>query len=263
MAPKKARNLGQDAHFIKVVDSLAGGYKTVGQMVYAVLREAILSGAFAPGEWLRQESLAEAIGVSRIPVRTALLQLESEGLVEFHPHRGARIRLLSMDYIDELYRLRVLLETDALRVSLRSMTPARLGRLQELAEQLDETPETGEFLDLRLRFYRELYDAEHNPLLVEVIEDLRSHVARYLLRSTAAQLHLGDHVDLVEYLRTGDVESARGWLTGYLERARRYIRRVAEDDAASAAEAVRGGRRHGSPAPEVDVRQRSVSEKTP
>ncbi|HKC29747.1 MAG TPA: GntR family transcriptional regulator, partial [Jatrophihabitans sp.] len=71
MAPRKERDLLGDRQFAALVDQLSGGYKTIGQMVYSVLREAILSGAFAPGEWLRQESLAEAIGVSRIPVRTA------------------------------------------------------------------------------------------------------------------------------------------------------------------------------------------------
>ena len=75
MAPRKGRSLSQDARFAEVVDELSGGYRTIGQMVYAVLKEAIISGTFAPGEWLRQESLAEAIGVSRIPVRTMRLAL--------------------------------------------------------------------------------------------------------------------------------------------------------------------------------------------
>src|SRR5690348_7488229 len=118
MAPKKGRNLSADKRFTAVVDHLASGYKTVGQMVYAVVREAITTGAFAPGEWLRQESLAEAIGVSRIPVRTALFQLEKEGLVTFHPHRGARVRTLTPAQIDEIYRLRLLLESHALRLSM-------------------------------------------------------------------------------------------------------------------------------------------------
>src|SRR4051794_175601 len=99
MAPRKRRNLSTDTRFAHVVDQVAGGYRTIGEMVYAVLKEAIMNGAFAPGEWLGQESLATAIGVSRIPVRTALLQLEAEGLVTFHPHRGARVRNLTAEQI--------------------------------------------------------------------------------------------------------------------------------------------------------------------
>src|SRR5689334_2327518 len=102
----RGRDLSADRGFSEVVSQYAGSYKTIGEMVYGVLRESIVTGAFAPGEWLRQEALAEAIGVSRIPVRTALLQLEAEGLVNFHPHRGARVRTLSTSQIDEIYRLR-------------------------------------------------------------------------------------------------------------------------------------------------------------
>lgn len=230
MAPKKARNLSEDARFAGVVEQLAGGYKTIGQMVYAVLREAILSGAFAPGEWLRQESLAAAIGVSRIPVRTALLQLESEGLVHFHPHRGARVRTMSPEQINEIYRLRSLLESYALRLSMTKMTPTRLAALRELAEQLDNQPEGSQFLDVRVRFYRELYDAENNPLLVEMIEELRSHVGRYLLGFRLSAQHHTKHVELVNHVAGGDLSAAEAWLYGHLEAVRAGIQALATDD---------------------------------
>jgi DNA-binding GntR family transcriptional regulator len=231
MAPKKARNLSQDTRFAEVVDQLAGGYKTIGQMVYAVLREAILSGAFAPGEWLRQESLAAAIGVSRIPVRTALLQLESEGLVNFHPHRGARVRTLSPAQINEIYRLRTLLESYALRLSMTKMTPARLQSLRALAGQLDEQPEGGQFLDVRVKFYRELYDAENNPLLVEMIEELRSHVGRYLLSFRFDGQHRNRHLELVNHVESGDLTGAEAWLYSHLESVRAGIQELATDEA--------------------------------
>jgi len=230
MAPKKARNLSQDARFAEVVDQLAGGYKTIGQMVYAVLREAILSGAFAPGEWLRQESLAAAIGVSRIPVRTALLQLESEGLVNFHPQRGARVRTLSAAQINEIYRLRTLLESYALRLSMTKMTPARLQSLRDLAAQLDEQPEGGQFLDVRVKFYRELYDAENNPLLVEMIEELRSHVGRYLLSFRFDGQHRSRHLELVNHVESGDLTGAEAWLYSHLESVRAGIQGLATDE---------------------------------
>src|SRR5690242_18261861 len=220
MAPKKGRKLSDDKRFAEVVDQLASGYKTIGQMVYAVLREAITNGAFAPGEWLRQESLAEAIGVSRIPVRTALMQLESEGLVTFHPHRGARVRTLTPAQIDEIYRLRLLLESHALRLSMARMNPERLGRIRELGEQLDAEPEGSEFLDTRVRFYREAYDAVSNPLLVEMIEELRAHVGRYLLGFRFEAQHHHTHGVLVDYLEAGDLIAAESWLRAHLEEVR-------------------------------------------
>ncbi|MDT4894290.1 MAG: hypothetical protein QOE97_3325 [Pseudonocardiales bacterium] len=245
MAPKKGRNLSDDKRFSQVVDQLASGYKTIGQMVYAVLHEAITNGAFAPGEWLRQESLAEAIGVSRIPVRTALLQLESEGLVTFHPHRGARVRTLSPAQIDEIYGLRVLLESHALRLSMARMTPERVQRMQELAERLDAEPEGAEFLDTRVRFYREVYDSVSNPLLVEMIEELRGHVGRFLLgfRFDGHGHTHRTHTALVDYVRSGDLIAAETWLRSHLEEVRAGILELAstaEDEAEAGREAAVG-----------------------
>jgi DNA-binding GntR family transcriptional regulator len=231
--------LSDDKRFGQVVDQLASGYKTIGQMVYAVLHEAITNGAFAPGEWLRQESLAEAIGVSRIPVRTALLQLESEGLVTFHPHRGARVRTLSPAQIDEIYGLRVLLEAHALRLSMARMTADRLAHMQGLAEKLDAEPEGVGFLDTRVRFYREVYDAANNPLLVEMIEELRGHVGRFLLgfRFDGQGHAHRKHASLVEHVRSGDLIAAENWLRSHLEEVRAGILELAttggDDDVAA------------------------------
>lgn len=218
--PSQHRDSSLDERFTGVIDQLAGGYRTIGQMVYEVIKEAILGGAFAPGEWLRQESLAVAIGVSRIPVRTALLQLESEGLVSFHPHRGARVRTLTSNQINEIYRLRTLLECYALGLSVPNMTKERAGALKSLAEQLDKQPAGGEFLDVRIQFYRELYDAENNPLLVQLIQELRNNVGRYLLGFRFDRRHKLRHVQLAEYVSRGDLKAAESWLRAHLEQVR-------------------------------------------
>lgn len=212
-----------------VVEQLSGGYRTVGEMVYAVLKEAILSGVFAPGERLRQESLAEAIGVSRIPVRSALLQLEAEGIITFHPHRGARVRTLSVDQVDEIFRLRRLLEGDALAQSSSSLTPERADELLALARELDDAALDGDFLDRRIRFYRALYDHERNPLLVELIEDLRARLGRYYL-TMRLDGHNHDHVALVQLLAAGQLDRAQSWLGDHLDQVRDFVREVITAD---------------------------------
>lgn len=232
--PSKGRNLSADNRFSEVVTQYASGYKTIGEMVYGVLREAITTGAFAPGEWLRQEALAEAIGVSRIPVRTALLQLEAEGLVNFHPHRGARVRTLSSAQIDEIYRLRMLLEPYALRLSMARMTPERIERLRALATRLDAGEEGDDLIETRMLFYREAYDATHNPLLVEIIEELRGHVGRYLLSFRVTHDHPGGHGDLVGHIAAGDLSAAESWLRVHLDDVRRRIQELLVEEEASA-----------------------------
>ncbi len=226
----KGRNVASDSRFSEVVAQFAGGYKTIGEMVYGVLREAIVTGAFAPGEWLRQEALADAIGVSRIPVRTALLQLEAEGLVNFHPHRGARVRTLSSAQIDEIYRLRMLMEPYAVRMSMARMTPERVERLRGLAAKLDAGDEGEDLIDIRMQFYREAYDVGNNPLLVEIIEELRGHVGRYLLSFRISHDHAGGHSNLVEHIAAGDLNAAESWLRSHLDDVRRSIQNLLVED---------------------------------
>lgn len=207
--------------FADVVNRLASRYKTASQLVYEVLKEAIVSGSFASGEWLRQEWIASAVGVSRIPVRSALVQLESEGLIELHPHRGARVRTLSPSQIDEIFRLRAQLEAYALRRSIAQITPQRIAELKVLARELDEQPEGSRFLDARVRFYRALYDAPHNPLLVQLIEELRGHLGRYLLGMRLDSHHAHHrHAELIEYVAEGDVSGAESWLLTHLDGVR-------------------------------------------
>ena len=203
-----------------VLEHVTSGYRTVGEMVVEVLRQAIQSGAFEPGEWLRQEYLAEAIGVSRIPVRTALMQLEAEGLVTMHAHRGAQVRVQSTAQIEEIYRLRVLLETYGLRRSMTAMSPERLVRLRDLAERLDGESEGGEFLRARVQFYRELYDNERNPLLVGQIESLRSQLGRYLLGFRFDEHRTQHHGQLINSVSQGDLDAAESWLRSHLEKVR-------------------------------------------
>jgi DNA-binding GntR family transcriptional regulator len=236
---KTGPDLGQDSRFSEVVDQLSSGYKTIGQMVYGVLHEAIVTGAFAPGQWLRQEALADAIGVSRIPVRSALLQLEAEGLVTFHPHRGARVRTLSPAQIDEIYRLRILLESYAVRLSMARMTPERLARIRDLAERLDTEPEGPDLIQTRVDFYREAYDSANSPLLVEMIEELRGHVGRYLLsfrmdvdHEETPHSHQASrrHTDLVDFMAAGDLTGAETFVYNHLTEVRQGIQALAADE---------------------------------
>ncbi|MQA81427.1 MAG: FCD domain-containing protein [Streptosporangiales bacterium] len=210
------RDSGDKPTLDKVVSRISSGYKTVGQMVLEVLRECILTGIFAPGEHLRQEDLAERIGVSRIPVRTALMQLEAEGLVSFLPHRGAVVRTLTVEQVREVYEIRQLLETHALRKSVARMTSARAARLLELGTALDKQHEGGEFVDERIAFYRELYDAQENPTLVKMIEELRGTVGRYLL-SLRIEHPVGGHRKLARYAARGDLDAAESHLRDHLD----------------------------------------------
>jgi DNA-binding GntR family transcriptional regulator len=210
-----------DGAFRSIVARNSRQFRTVGDMVYEVLREGILEGVFQPGEWLRQDQLAEAIGVSRIPVRSALLQLESDGLITFQPYRGAMVIKLSPDEMREIYELRALLESHALRKAAAAMTPERLAHLRELAAELNEIQDGETFLTRRNDFYRELYDSEHQLRTVDLIQRLRAEAGRYWLErkvNYVSRPGQRDHLHLIEFLEAGDIDGAVDWLQDHLHR---------------------------------------------
>ncbi|HUY74097.1 MAG TPA: GntR family transcriptional regulator [Candidatus Dormibacteraeota bacterium] len=222
----KAPAAGQST-LAEIVNQARTQYKTIGDMAYSVIRQAILSGVLAPGQHLRQDLLAESLGISRIPVRSALFQLESDGLVELRPHRGAVVRALTVRQIDEIYDIRIQLESHALRLAIVGMTPERLRRLTSLARHVDDENPGDRFVDTRIAFYRELYDAAQNPLLVSMIERLRSDVGRYWLRRRIVGREPG-HRRLLEYVTAGDANAAVAWLQQHLHEVAGELRVLVE-----------------------------------
>ncbi|MGB4136566.1 MAG: GntR family transcriptional regulator [Microbacterium sp.] len=198
-------------------------YGTVGEKTYVVLRDAILTGALANGLVLRQESLAAELGISRVPVRDALRQLEADGLVVAAPRRGARVRSLSPELVEQTFELRLLLETHALRRSIETMTPDRAGRLTELAMRLDTPDPEDNFRELLLQFYHVMYDAEGNAVLTGLIDRLRDSVGRqYVARPIHAHDH-SHHRELVFPIISGRTEEAVKNLTEHLDTVKAAI----------------------------------------
>ena len=188
-------------------------YRTAEDMVTGVLREAIVTGAFSPGERLPQDQLAELLMVSRMPIRAALRQLDSEGLVVNIPHRGAKVRELTPVELRELYELRVVVECFALRRSVRTASPADLVELRELAESCENAEEGDDWILQRCAFYRRLYSIGNGVRVVDTIMSLRAEVSRYLLRKRFCP---GWHRELLDILTSGDAEEAARSLEDHL-----------------------------------------------
>ena len=103
-------------------------------MVASVLREAIITGHLRANEPLPQDEIAAQLRVSHIPVREALRQLESEGLVTYQPNRGATVSALTSEEIREIYEIRVILETAAIRRAATRLTPLQLAAARALLD---------------------------------------------------------------------------------------------------------------------------------
>lgn len=103
-----------------------------------VIRQAIIDGRLAPGQRLKEEELARELGISRTPVREALLVLQAEGLVNAAPNRGATVRAHTVEDLDDLYQLRALLEGYAARRAAMRVTDPDIAKLRESCDRFDK-----------------------------------------------------------------------------------------------------------------------------
>lgn len=155
------------------------GYKPLSQIVGDKLRERILAGHYPPGARLSITALAKSFGVSAVPVREALRNLESLGLIDFAPNIGVTVRALTAAEVRELYLIRTPLEILAATEAMRRVTPAALDDLAQLVRDMDAP--RGEWLDLHDRFHKAIYELSELPLLRDWLTLLRDRMRPYRL----------------------------------------------------------------------------------
>ncbi len=157
----------------------------IREAAYDELRRAILEGRIAAGERLLEPDLAQRLGVSRTPVREAILRLSQEGLVELLPNRGARVRLPTTEEVAEVYEVRSLIEAEAARLAVLVGTEEVLPNMGEalvLLEQLPALDYAGQ-IEADRRFHTVLVDASGNRVLATVFHALDAQMALVRQRS--------------------------------------------------------------------------------
>jgi DNA-binding GntR family transcriptional regulator len=197
---------------------------TTQEFVLEALRAAILDGVFPPGARLRQEDLAVTFGTSRIPVREALRVLEYEGLAASEPHRGFTVTSLDADEIDEIYDLRIVLESHAVRLAIPLLTQHDLDELQHLYDDMAAETDRDVRLQIRERFYLRLYGVTARPRLVGLIARLRQEVARSL-RWQMVQHSPSHHEVFFEAVKQADADLAVAELASHYRKIAALLRR--------------------------------------
>lgn len=156
--------------------------QTVTSMTRDAIRERILHGVYPAGEPLRQDAIAEQLGVSRIPVREALRLLEAEGLVTFNPHRGAIVSTLSVAEIQELYELRAEIEADLITRAVPHITDEQIDRAEDVLDAYESALRNGQVAGwggLNWKFHSTLYASANRPVTMGVVHRLHQHTDRY------------------------------------------------------------------------------------
>jgi DNA-binding GntR family transcriptional regulator len=198
-----------------IVESVGRRFDTVEDMTQSFIREAIMTGVFAPGQRLNLDAIAATLGVSRMPVRNGLRQLEGEGLIQVSPYRGATVSVLEPAEIAEIYELRILLECFLIERAIPHLDEEVLEQLHVSVSELEASAE-GPWLDRRRSFYHALYELAERPRALAQVNKLRGSVGRYLLLQRLDEGH--GHEDLLEYLHQRDVDGAKQWLASHLTR---------------------------------------------
>ena len=154
--------------------------RTLVQAVTQALRDAIVRGYLAPGTPLRQDRLAEAFGISRVPLRESLRELVGEGLVVLEAHKGAVVASLSMDELDELYAIVWSLEEHTLHKAVPAMADADIAAMQDLFAQMEVETDPVAWYSLNVAFHRRLIIVSGLNRVLRLIDAVRWNICRYV-----------------------------------------------------------------------------------
>jgi DNA-binding GntR family transcriptional regulator len=202
--------------------------KSAPDLVRDGLREAILAGLYSEGQQLRQDDLAEQFGTSRIPVREALRQLESEGLVEIQTNKGAIVKAISIDDVFELLDIRIALECRALKLAIPNMAVEDLDLAEEILAEYDQSPDPALWGEMNWRFHWTLYSPCNRPRLLAMIEANYGHVSRFIRRqvstATGKTKPQQDHVELLRLCKGNNVDAAVALLERHIEQTQKSLR---------------------------------------
>jgi DNA-binding GntR family transcriptional regulator len=186
---------------------------TAHEFVRETLREGILNGTLPGGTRLVQADLAEELQVSTTPVREALRDLASEGLIELDAHRGGTVHQISNEELQEIYDLRMILEVLAMRRAAERITPQQLDRARAVLGAMSAAPEASSWVMLNRDFHLTLYEAAESPRLLAILRTLLDTSVMYVsaaleLASNVREQANRDHEVILERLSAHDVDGA-------------------------------------------------------
>ncbi len=200
--------------------------EAASQRVAAYLRDAILTGKIAPGEWIRQAEVAERLGASRLPVREALRILHAEGLADYEANRGSRVPKLGMHEVEVLYQMRERLEPLALIESMAHLTQTQLDQLAALQRRIEEITDVSEFVLLDREFHLLTYAGcaiSHLQASILRMWNSTQHYRRAFVTITGPSrkwVITAEHRLLLDAITRQDALDAERYLSGHIRRTR-------------------------------------------
>ncbi|MEE1798650.1 MULTISPECIES: GntR family transcriptional regulator [unclassified Streptomyces] len=199
--------------------------------VYSHVKEAVLDRRYEGGTLLTEGELAEAVGVSRTPVREALLKLEVEGLIKLYPKKGALVLAVSAQEIADVVETRLLVEEFAVRKAVPA-SAAFLARLEELLEAQRQRAEEGDLGAVAVSdrcFHAEIVRNAGNQILSKLYDQLRDRQLRMGVAVLEAHpdriaKNVTEHAEMLEAIRAGDADGAAACVRRHVSRVKVLVR---------------------------------------
>lgn len=206
-----------------------------GDEAYQRLVAQIRSGALKPGDRLTETDIAARLGMSRTPVREAIRQLESDGLVDHQPRAGAHIRQLRFDEVTELYEMRAVLEGAAARFAARAAHDSELEALSALnADLAAPDADEGRLYRLNRQFHDVMLSAGRNRFLIRSTQAVQKTLLilgpSTMRESGRAAEAVAEHAAILDALRARDGAAAEAAMRHHIEAAHRVRLRQMHQD---------------------------------
>ena len=192
-------------------------YLPLRDVVFNTLRQAIITGEFAPGERLMEIALANRLGVSRTPVREAIRKLELEGLVKIIPNKGAYVTGITPKDVQDIYMIRSILEGMCARWATEHITPEQIEQLEEIVLLSEfhlkkDKDKVVQVSDLDGKFHHVLYEASNSRIMEHTLSDFHKYVKMARMLSVGAknraEKSIEEHKAILEAIKKGDADEA-------------------------------------------------------
>lgn len=203
------------------------GRLSLTDQIVTELRQRIINGQLSEGTPLRQEKLAAELGVSRVPLREAIRQLEAEGLVVSELHKGTVVSSLSLEEIEELFEIRLRIETWLFEAAIPHMTDADFALAEAITDEAMASGSVENWGELNWRFHEALYRPSGNLIALKLLRTVHDNANRYVNLQIAVvedvERELGDHRVLVAFARLGDIRRGGDTLRAHIQRVSRNL----------------------------------------
>jgi DNA-binding GntR family transcriptional regulator len=210
--------------------------RSLQERTYQAMRSALLDGEYMPGDRIYEATIAQALGVSRNPVREAVRRLQQDGLLEVRPHYGIYVTNIPTEEIEDIYRIRGALEATAAGLATSRMSDAEIDELEEIygeqvnaANNASPLPREPVSVVQADRFHHAIHVGAQSPRLLALLEQIYAQVTHFrnltLRVPGRASVSAAGHRAILEAIRSRDVGGAEHEMRAHIDDARQALER--------------------------------------